>query len=393
MDQQTRASIKFISVAFFFTTAVLFIEYAQVEKDLRIQFLFSKLFILIFYLIAWYRLKKNKKFDFMAYFLTCLAMCLYPALGQIFRPTYEYAMLPLFLLIGMFVPFRRNVIFTFQAVGTILFCIVYYLNYEKNLKAFSEMNVFDNLFSFITFGVVAGAAVYILNFERQLKYQAQTRYTLIGAHATAVIHDLKNLMATPRIQIENLKNFVQLKSNQISEQKLFSEIIEQIDELEQSLEQTTQIALRFNQMAVLTNSEKTLIHISQVIADVKAILKKRLQFVELNIQGDKKLNVDNGFMTSLFLNLFMNSLQALSHQSTKKIEIIISEDKILFQDNGPGFTTEVLHALGRKKQLSTKQNGTGLGLVIIREAAEELGANVSFYNHMNGGACVELYWV
>jgi len=392
MDQQTRASIKFISIAFFFSSAVFLIEYPQVEKNLLFYFWISKVSILLMYLVSWYRLKTRQSFDYMAYYLVCFTMSIYPALGQIFRPTYEYAMLPLFLLMGMFVPFRKNIIFSFQALGTILFCIVYYLNYEKNLAAFTHMSVFDNLFSFITFGVVAGAAVYILNFERQLKYQAQTKYTLIGAHATAVIHDLKNLIATPRIQIENLKNFIQAQSNQSQIQNIFPQIIEQIDDLEESLEQTTQITLRFNQMAVLTNSEKSLIQVSEVIKDVKSILKKRLQSVELNLQGDKTFNVDNGFMTSLFLNLFMNSLQALSHQINKKIDITITENKILFQDNGPGFADEVLQALNQKKQLSTKQNGTGLGLVIIREAAEELGAHVTFYNLKQGGACVELSW-
>lgn len=363
------------------SSIVTFIEYPQVQNDLKIYFLVSKLLVLFFCITGSVILFIKKRFHFLAHMLAFVSFLIYPALGEMFRPTYEYAILPMFMISAMFVPFSRKILFPSFFVATLAFCYVYYIHYDRNLLLIQEMNVFDNIFSFIIFGITAAYVSHTLNFERDLRNKAQARYSLIGTQASAILHDLKNILSTPLLQIDHLRSVTQSQNN--------PQLEAAIVDIEKTLTDAATIAIRFNQMSVLANTDKSLVKITETISEVKAILNRRLNGVRVEIEGDRQVMADHGFITSLFLNLFMNSLAAMEKSEYKKISIVIDDKKISFKDTGSGFSEEALKHIKKNLTYTDKKNGSGNGLRIIKEACLDLGAGVKFYNSANG-ACVDI---
>jgi signal transduction histidine kinase len=63
--------------------------------------------------------------------------------------------------------------------------------------------------------------------------------------------------------------------------------------------------------------------------------------------------------------------------------------EISVADSGPGFPPQILEA-GAQPFRSWRVGGTGLGLVMVRRFASDLGGELLLSNRDAGGACVTL---
>lgn len=381
MNRETRSAFRLYVLYFFMAVSVMILEYSQVSEDIKIYFVLTKLFTIILIFIALLILLKFREYSKYAHTVLVVGAMAYPALGELFRPTYEYALMPLFITLAMFAPISKRYLYLAMILSTSAFCIVYFYTYQRNLILVAEMNVFDNIWTFVLYTFVGCVTAHNLTSEKDLRFKAQARYSLIGTHASAILHDLKNILSTPLLQIDELRLATKDQKNR--------NIDIAISDIEKNLSHAASMAMRFNQMAVLANTDKSKVKISDTLLEVKAILNRRLNGVIVDIQGDHEILADQGFITSLFLNLFMNSLSAMMQSDYKKIVIIINSKRIIFQDFGSGFSSEALKHINKSLNFSDKEGGSGNGLRIINEACLDLGAKVSFYNNTNG-ACVEI---
>ena len=91
------------------------------------------------------------------------------------------------------------------------------------------------------------------------------------------------------------------------------------------------------------------------------------------------------------INLLKNAHEAGG--STDAIELAVSESateyRIEVRDRGPGMS-EVVMSQALLPFYSTKRNGTGLGLVLVREIAEAHGGHIRLSNRDGGGLCATL---
>ncbi len=89
----------------------------------------------------------------------------------------------------------------------------------------------------------------------------------------------------------------------------------------------------------------------------------------------------------LFVNLLLNSLQAMPKGGVVDVEALYRADAILIRlcDNGPGIPAKILPRIF-EPHFSTKPSNSGLGLHIVRTIADENGASVTARNLEEGGA-------
>lgn len=112
------------------------------------------------------------------------------------------------------------------------------------------------------------------------------------------------------------------------------------------------------------------------------------QTVEIQLpQEDIEVAVDVTNIEIVFVNLITNSMQAMNNVGKIKIESARTDDEIVIKvsDNGPGIPKENL-SLIFEPLFTTKQTGTGLGLVSCKTIIEQHGGTISVDSGKEGGA-------
>lgn len=96
-------------------------------------------------------------------------------------------------------------------------------------------------------------------------------------------------------------------------------------------------------------------------------------------------------MTSLLMNLILNSIDAFKENQTlvSTITIEFKNGVLSVQDNGGGISKKVLERIGRQLFISNRENGNGLGLLFISDEMSKVGGHATFSNTAQG-ACVQL---
>ena len=100
--------------------------------------------------------------------------------------------------------------------------------------------------------------------------------------------------------------------------------------------------------------------------------------------------LDEEQIKQLFINLIKNSLEA-GDDTMIWLTISDTADSVVItvEDDGPGFSEDQLQA-GFQPYLSTKKDGSGLGLVICQRIVVDHGGSIELYNRSEGGAGVKV---
>ena len=134
------------------------------------------------------------------------------------------------------------------------------------------------------------------------------------------------------------------------------------------------------------------------------------EVLELYRSGEKKLQVETRWMASeplvfvdpgrirqLLHNLVKNAQEASESRDLElefATEVIWSDGhawlSLSMRDNGPGLPFEIIDKLF-EPYATTKSGGTGIGLAIVKQIAEEHGGQIQARNDETGGAVFELH--
>jgi signal transduction histidine kinase len=103
------------------------------------------------------------------------------------------------------------------------------------------------------------------------------------------------------------------------------------------------------------------------------------------------VRADATALEQLFLNLFLNAGQAMSHGGRATVELSVDETTctVAIRDSGAGLAMEQVAQLGQPFYTS-KRGGTGLGLSIARKIAAAHGGEVSIESQPGNGTVVRV---
>src|SRR5699024_4472459 len=137
--------------------------------------------------------------------------------------------------------------------------------------------------------------------------------------------------------------------------------------------------LLFISKPTTTNKQKE--SIRSIINDVIILLKSQanLKSIELKLIQEKDIYFycNKSRMKQVFINLIKNAIEAMSSPGTIKIEVYVTDSHINIDviDEGPRIPADILHKL-TTPFFTTKQKGTGLGLMITKQILEQHGASI-----------------
>jgi len=200
--------------------------------------------------------------------------------------------------------------------------------------------------------------------------------------AKQVAHEIKNPLTPMRLTVQSFQKNSGINSN--NEKNKINDfcqtLIEQIDTM-------SNVATSFSDFATLpkTQLEKT---------DIVEATKKAVEIFEQNnitfVTSSNSIFVklDKEQWIRVMTNLIKNSIQAIPHERDPDILVQISESsksvKILVSDNGQGVSKINRDKIFEPK-FTTKSDGMGLGLGIVRNIISSHRGKISYKSKRNKG--------
>jgi two-component system nitrogen regulation sensor histidine kinase NtrY len=205
--------------------------------------------------------------------------------------------------------------------------------------------------------------------------------------AKQVAHDIKNPLTPMKLSIQYLqklyeedktlfdKKFKEISPSLINQIDTISNIASELSDYSKSSKTT-------NEKVDLDECVKTAINLFTNQDDETQIYYNISIPKPIFVKGDKKLFI------RIFNNLLKNACEALYEEQDKKIEINIDrQDKkyiISIKDNGCGIKEENKDKIFNP-HFSTKSEGNGIGLAIVKSILENYGGEINFVSKENEG--------
>ncbi|MCA0757486.1 PAS domain S-box protein [Paenibacillus sp. N4] len=210
------------------------------------------------------------------------------------------------------------------------------------------------------------------------------KLSVIGQLAAGVAHEIRNPLTA-------LKGFTQLLRNKYPEQEHYFEIMaNEID----------RIALIVNEFMTLAKphfAEFNSAHLEPILQSVINILETQaiLMNVTIHFRHEVQLpyvHCNENQLKQVFLNVIKNGIEAMPEGGELTIAAEMTDDGeilISIHDMGPGIPEELIKKIG-EPFVTTKEKGTGLGLMISTRIIEAHRGTLHISSHPGHGTVVEI---
>ncbi|WP_338779105.1 PAS domain S-box protein [Metabacillus sp. FJAT-52054] len=209
------------------------------------------------------------------------------------------------------------------------------------------------------------------------------RLAIVGQMAAAVAHEIRNPL-TP------IKGFITLLSKTKEYNPAFIEVIlTEIKRIET-------IITEFLSMAKPNNRKMDTIHMDQLVEQVVNLMQTEASMenkqLTLKLKTVPLIVGDENSLKQVLLNVIRNALESLEEQGTVSVLVLIEEKFICIrvQDNGCGISQERLAKIG-EPFYSTKEKGTGLGLMTSLNIIENHHGKLDIQSEEGEGTTVKIY--
>jgi signal transduction histidine kinase len=144
--------------------------------------------------------------------------------------------------------------------------------------------------------------------------------------------------------------------------------------------------------------EPDIIDISLLVEEITNNLKimfdkKNIKFIIEPIQEEIYINGDYNRLNQVLLNIIKNSIEAQDEKKPSYIKIYTKINKtniqIFIEDNGVGISKENLKKIS-EPFFTTKQNGTGLGVLLSKEIINAHGGKLEYKSKENIGTTAKI---
>lgn len=206
----------------------------------------------------------------------------------------------------------------------------------------------------------------------------------LGELAAGIAHEIRNPLTA-------LKGFIQLmQTEEGANQSYLSIMLSEFDRIETIINELLVLA----RPHAVEYEEKMVTHILKdvvMLLETQAIMNNVTIKADLNVKMPAIKCVEKE-LKQVFINLIKNSIEAMPDGGNITIHSSVTKDqhvRLLFKDEGKGIPKERLEKLGQPFY-TTKDKGTGLGLMVSFKIIENHHGVMEFSSELNKGTTVEI---
>ncbi|MGM7701400.1 PAS domain S-box protein [Pseudalkalibacillus sp. Hm43] len=211
------------------------------------------------------------------------------------------------------------------------------------------------------------------------------KLAVIGQLAASIAHEIRN-------PLTSLKGFLQyFHSNGDDLTKTYYEL------MLSEVERINLIVSEFLLLAKPQTSKFSETHIHHLLSHLLALVDSQAIMENVEISFDIENDIptiycDGNQLKQVFLNYIKNGIEACSYGG--KIDVSVKREAegivVLIKDNGKGISKEDLEKIGTPF-FTTKENGTGLGLMISQKIISNHKGHVHYESKVGEGTTVKIH--
>lgn len=209
------------------------------------------------------------------------------------------------------------------------------------------------------------------------------KLSIVGQLASSIAHEIRN-------PLTSIKGFVQLLKNEVNKPLYIDTTLNEIHKIEDIIQE-------FIEFSNPHTSRFEKVDITSLLRQVHKLLYSQTIMQNIEVIQEYDLNFPNIFcdknqMKQVFIHILQNALEAMKNGGIIKIHLqrIDSDSiKVSFIDKGYGISIERIRKIG-EPFYSTKEKGTGLGLMFCHKIVQEHGGSIEMKSEVNKGTTVDV---
>ncbi|MGA1846048.1 two-component system sensor histidine kinase NtrB [Deferribacter abyssi] len=220
------------------------------------------------------------------------------------------------------------------------------------------------------------------------KLQQAQKHEIINTITSGISHDFKNT-------INNIQIYLSLiEKNKENSQHYINTLKSIIMSAKEHIENLLTISHQRKPKTIKLTSEELMKNFIQLVNNY---IPKNIYITYINLIPQAKLRIAKGSVIQAFLNIIINSVEAIG-DNEGTISIIVDKEqinkqnfvKITFNDNGPGIKNDILKNI-LKPFYTTKENGCGLGLTLVDRVIKESGGFMNIESNYGEGTTIRIF--
>ena len=222
--------------------------------------------------------------------------------------------------------------------------------------------------------------------DQQLRLVESETMVAIGEMASTVAHSIRNPLAVMRSSAELTTEIS--KDSAVHESS--EDIITQIDRVE----------LWLRELLTYSRSEGTTQILNADLAEIirhciqghKQVIRRSIIQPVVEIDDDIPLiKGDSALLGQMFNSILDNAIEAMADGGRLKVKVSVPDNERVVQiqiiDSGGGIPQDRLDLMF-ESSLTTKQNGLGIGMMLVKKIADRHGAKISLRSQVGTGTIV-----
>ncbi|RKQ17411.1 PAS domain S-box protein [Oceanobacillus bengalensis] len=208
------------------------------------------------------------------------------------------------------------------------------------------------------------------------------KMSVAGQLAAGIAHEIRN-------PLTSIKGFLQLIQAGVNRKEEYYKImIEEIEKMEKITSELLFISKPLTDM-------KQLESVDDMVKDVEHLLATQAKLKNIDIVIAEPITAsifcDKSQIKQVLINLMKNAIEAMNEAGfiTLHVHDTDAEVEILVCDEGPGIPHEIINKLG-EPFFTTKQSGTGLGIMISKQILESHHGRMEIMNNEGKGTTFKL---